>query len=45
MKNVMIYPMFNFPDLSDSYDPDFQLTNRLHLYMILTANKIVRLST
>ena len=27
MKNVMIYPMFNFPDLSDSYDPDFQLTN------------------
>ena len=25
--NVMIYPMFNFPDLSDSYDPDFQLTN------------------
>lgn len=27
MKNVMIYPMFNFADLSDSYDPDFQLTN------------------
>lgn len=27
MKNVMIYPMFNFPDLSDGYDPDLQLTN------------------
>ena len=27
MKNVMIYPMFNFSDLIDSYDPDFQLTN------------------
>lgn len=26
MKNVMIYPMFNFSDLSDGYDPDFQLT-------------------
>ncbi len=29
MKNVMIYPMFNFPDLSDSYDPDFNLTQPL----------------
>ena len=27
MKNVMIYPMFNFADLSDGYDPDLQLTN------------------
>jgi TonB-linked SusC/RagA family outer membrane protein len=27
LKNVMIYPMFNFPDLSDGYDPDLQLTN------------------
>lgn len=27
MKNVMIYPMFNFPDLSDGYDPELQLTN------------------
>ena len=27
MKNVMIYPMFNFTDLSDGYDPDLQLTN------------------
>ncbi|MDO4162950.1 MAG: TonB-dependent receptor [Bacteroides sp.] len=27
MKNVMIYPMFNFADLSEGYDPDFQLTN------------------
>lgn len=26
MKNVMIYPMFNFADLSDSYDPEFALT-------------------
>ena len=26
MKNVMIYPMFNFADLSDGYDPDLQLT-------------------
>ena len=29
LKNVMIYPMFNFPDLSDDYDPDFQLTQPL----------------
>ena len=27
LKNVMIYPMFNFTDLSDGYDPDLQLTN------------------
>ena len=27
LKNVMIYPMFNFADLSDGYDPDLQLTN------------------
>ena len=27
MKNVMIYTPFNFVDLSDSYDADFQLTN------------------
>ena len=27
MKNVMIYPMFNFADLSDGYDPDLQFTN------------------
>lgn len=27
MKNAMIYPMFNFADLSDGYDPDLQLTN------------------
>ena len=27
LKNVMIYPMFNFSDLSDGYDPDLQLTN------------------
>ena len=25
LKNVMIYPMFNFSDLSDSYDPEFSL--------------------
>ena len=29
LKNVMIYTPFNFVDLSDSYDPDFQLTNPL----------------
>ena len=27
LKNVMIYPMYNFADLSDGYDPDLQLTN------------------
>ncbi len=27
LKNVMIYPMYNFTDLSDGYDPDLQLTN------------------
>lgn len=27
LKNVMIYPMYNFADLSEGYDPDFQLTN------------------
>ena len=27
LKNAMIYPMFNFADLSDGYDPDLQLTN------------------
>lgn len=26
MKNVMIYPLYNFADLSDGYDPDLQLT-------------------
>ena len=29
LKNVMIYTPYNFVDLSDSYDPDFQLTNPL----------------
>ncbi len=29
MKNVMIYPMFNFPDLSDDYDDEFALTQPL----------------
>ena len=29
LKSVMIYPMFNFPDLSDGYDPDLQLTQPL----------------
>ena len=27
LKNAMIYPMYNFADLSDGYDPDLQLTN------------------
>lgn len=29
LKNVMIYTPYNFTDLSDSYDADFQLTNPL----------------
>ncbi len=29
MKNVMIYTPFNFTDLSEGYDPEFQLTNPL----------------
>ncbi len=29
MKNVMIYTPYNFTDLSDSYDAEFQLTNPL----------------
>ena len=29
MKNVMIYTPFNFIDLSEGYDPEFQLTNPL----------------
>lgn len=29
MKDVMIYPPFNFKDLSDGYDPDLNLTNPL----------------
>ena len=29
LKNVMIYTPFNYVDLSDSYDPEFQLTNPL----------------
>ena len=45
MKNVMIYPMFNFPDLSDGYDPELHLPILSPRCMIPIRSKLAKLST